>query len=72
MAIGIAYIFGVLFGALVSMLIHRKSVSGVIRVDQSDPYDGPYLFLELTENLGQVVNKKYVTLQIDVSDYISQ
>lgn len=68
----ISFIIGLIVGCSVMVFIMRKPVVGTIRVDRSDPYDGPYLFLELTENLGQVVNKKYVTLKIDVSDYISQ
>ena len=68
----ISFIIGLILGCSVMVFIMRKPVVGTIRVDRSDPYDGPHLFLELTENLGQVVNKKYVTLKIDVSDYISQ
>lgn len=48
----------------------KRSASGVIRVDRSDP-DGPYLFLELHKDVDAVMRDKYITLEVNVKDYIS-
>lgn len=47
-----------------------KSV-GALKIDTSDP-DGPYMFLELHVPLNDVMDKKRVTLDVNVTNYISQ
>lgn len=64
-----AFVFGVTVALIVSN-IHRKPI-GTLRVDRSDPDDGPYLFLELSENTRELMNQKYITLEVNVEDYIS-
>lgn len=44
---------------------------GKLRVDTSDS-DGPFLFLEITEPVETFAQRKYVTLEVDISSYISQ
>ena len=50
----------------------RSDVVGSLRVDQSDPDSGPYLFLELShEGVDAIYKKKYVVLKVNIQDYIS-
>ena len=44
---------------------------GDLRVDQSDPYDGPYLFLEL-RTTPDFKKLDKVTLNVKLENYISQ
>lgn len=45
---------------------------GVIRVDRSDPYEAPYLFLELEKDVSSIMNEHFVTLEVQVKNYITQ
>lgn len=51
----------------------RKSI-GFLRIDRSDPYDKPYMFLELknNQNIADICKADFVTLQVKVENYISQ
>ena len=52
--------------------VFRSDVVGSLRVDQSDPDSGPYLFLELShEGVDAIYKKKYVVLKVNIQDYIS-
>ena len=48
-----------------------ENIVGTLRVDRSDP-DGPYLFLELSENINKVINREYIALKVETKDYISR
>ena len=43
----IAFVAGILFGLIFMNWALNKAKVGTLRVDSSDPEDGPYLFLEL-------------------------
>lgn len=62
--------YGVAFivGYFCSKLSEYKSTSnGVLKVDTNDP-DGPYLFLELSEeDLSDILNKKEVRLKVQIT-----
>ena len=45
---------------------------GTLRVDQSDPTEQPYLFLELDKPVETVTNKKYVLFRVIKKNFISQ
>lgn len=70
----ICLLVGLLIGALVTCLIFRikKRTIGTLRVDQSDPDDEPYLFLELTSNVDTIKRHKHVTFRVNVENYLSQ
>ena len=53
------FLLGFMAG-IVSFLVYLivRSV-GTLRVDQSDPTEQPYLFLELDKPVESVINKKY-------------
>ena len=58
---------------IVSFLVYVivRSV-GTLRVDQSDPTEQPYLFLELDKPVETVINKKYVIFRVSQKNFISQ
>ena len=66
------FLLGFMAG-IVSFLVYLivKSV-GTLRVDQSDPTEQPYLFLELDKPVESVINKKYVLFRVIKKNFISQ
>lgn len=64
---------GFMFGFAVSKRVSREEPIGVLRIDNSDPVDGPYLFLELepTANPMALKHRKRVTLTIKAENFIS-
>ncbi len=52
-----------------TVLTHYKSV-GSLRIDTSDPDDGPYLFLELSKDIGEIYRKKYATFKVSLKNFI--
>lgn len=68
----IAFLLGLIFGGFsIGVLLHKKS-SGKLLVDQSDPEENPYLFLELTSSPYEIMKNKYVTLEVKKHNFISQ
>lgn len=68
----IALLTGVLIGLMLAKFIYRDRPIGNLRVDNSDPDSGPYLFLELSKGLeSSVLSKKYVMLRVKIENYIS-
>ena len=71
MEIFIGIIVGVIVGIFCGKYIALKKTAGSLRVDQSDPNSGPYLFLELSQRgISELYRKKHIVLKIDISDYI--
>lgn len=65
-------IAGIVIGIVLGWQIFRRCVVGSLRVDQSDPDGGPYLFLELShEGAEKIYKKRYVVLKVNIKDYIS-
>lgn len=65
-------IIGIIIGIVFGRQLFRRDVIGSLRVDQSDPDSGPYLFLELSyEGVDAIYKKKYVVLKVNIQDYIS-
>ena len=60
-------------GGMVFLLICLIARSiGTLRVDQSDPTEQPYLFLELDKPVESVINEKYVLFRVVKKNFISQ
>ena len=72
MEILIAVLLGIGIGCGVTLFIFRTKNIGTLRLDASDPYEKPYLFLELKTDCGNILKKKYVILEINPKPYISQ
>lgn len=67
----IVFLAGVLVGTIIYAIAIKTASVGTLRIDQSDPEDSPYLFLELEKNLSTIVSKKYVIMKVDLKNYIS-
>lgn len=63
---------GFILGWVFTILRLHKPPIGTLRVDESDPYDGPYLFLELDSRPESFKRLKRVTLNVKAENYISQ
>lgn len=61
---------GILIGVIISGVIFRRYKVGTLCVDTSDPYDDPYLFLELDASIGDISLKHYVILKVDIRSYL--
>ena len=65
----ICIIVGMVIGVVFGRQVFRKDVVGSLRVDQSDPDSGPYLFLELSHKGAKAIyKKKYVVLKVNIKD----
>lgn len=67
----IAFLSGAVVGGIIALITIRSTVIGYLRVDESDPDDGPYLFLELFKKVPNLCAKKYVMLKVKVENFIS-
>lgn len=72
MEIIIAFVLGLVAGGIAMTAIYRVKRIGTLRLDASDPYEPPYMFLELRKDIGNIWNKKYVILDVNNESYISQ
>lgn len=66
----IAFLAGVLIGTIIYAIAVKTASVGTLRIDQSDPDDSPYLFLEL-KDVNTIFSKKYVTMKVELKNYIS-
>ena len=67
----IAFVFGLIFGAVLSTVIHNvRSHSGVLKIDRSNPNKDVYRFD--VEDLDGLVKKKFITLKVDNNADLSQ
>lgn len=67
----ILFIAGIFFGIVISIIWVRAYRVGTLRIDQSDPQDGPFMFLELDKGMGNIASKKNVILKVSLENYIS-
>ena len=49
----------------------RIKTSGTLRIDHSDPQDGPYLFLELEKGMYDISKRHYILLEVKLKNYYS-
>ena len=69
--IPIVAILGVIAGYNYAMFIIRSKTFGAIRVDRSDPDDGPYLFLEIKQHPDALMNERFVMLEVRNENFVS-
>ena len=67
----IAFLVGVLIGTILYAIAMKTASVGTLRIDQSDPEDSPYLFLELKKNVNNIASNKYVIMEVKCENYIS-
>lgn len=68
----ILVLFGFIVGFITGRTSKREIPIGDLRIDESDPEDGPYLFLELKNPPRSFKHLKRVTLNVVAENYISQ
>jgi hypothetical protein len=68
----ITLVFGFICGYVVCKAVSIDEPIGDLRVDESDPDDGPYLFLELKSRPESFKHLERVTLNVKAENYISQ
>jgi len=66
------FLSGLLLGWVISTVISRVKTVDTLRVDTSDPDDGPYMFLELKNTPAMIMQKKYITLKVKLENFLSQ
>lgn len=69
--IPILVILGIIIGYNVAMFRIRSKTFGAIRIDRSDPNDGPYLFLEIKQHPDALMNERFVMLEVRNENFIS-
>ena len=65
----IFYIVGIGVGNYIGKRKHRIKSVGILRVDNSDKSEPPYLFLELN-NIEDIYLNDYVQFEVKIEDYI--
>lgn len=60
----ISFIFGFIIGCAIKTIMSRRKSIGELHIDDSDPYDGPYLFLELSNEPMTIKRNSYVTMKV--------
>ena len=66
------FLLGFVGGMTVFLICLATRSIGTLRVDQSDPTEQPYLFLELDKPVESVINEKYVLFRVIKKNFISQ
>jgi hypothetical protein len=67
------FALGLLIGFFVAFCLFRKKPKhiGTLLVDESDPTDGPYLFLELSAHPEMIKRMTNVTMEVKVKKFVS-
>lgn len=66
----IAVIAAFVIGIIAGKFIRKDRPVGDLRVDRSDPYDNPNLFLELDTDVQTIMRKKLVTFRVKLEDFL--
>ena len=68
----IVFLVGVAVGIAIMLLMPKDSTMGVLRIDRSDPFEGPQLFLELKVNANEIAEHDTVTFKVLDQSYITR
>lgn len=66
----LVFLAGVFLGISITTVMFRVFLVGALRIDNSEPEEGPYLFLELSKGIGDISSKKYVLLKVNLKNFI--
>lgn len=72
MWIAISFVMGLLVGIVVCRAYNSNQSVGNLRIDHSDPSEPPYLFLELSDGVHTIINKKTVCFKVRHENFVSQ
>ena len=67
----IFFIAGVIVGCAIAILRPKKKSCGKLRVVYSDDQVNPYIFLELSTGIENILDQKDILLQVDREAYTS-
>lgn len=65
------FLAGVLMGVSIVTMLYRAYYVGNLRIDNSDPKDGPYIFLELEKGIVELSSRKHVILKVKLKNFIT-
>ena len=58
-------------GILIGMHLFQDRPVGDLRVDHSDPVDGPHLYLELDTDVSAILRKKRVAFRVKAKPFVT-
>ena len=65
-------LLGFVFGMVFFLICLAARLIGTLRIDQSDPTEPPYLFLDLDKPVESIIKEKYVLFRVSKKNFISQ
>ena len=68
----IAAILGFALGFVIACIWVLGLKIGFLRIDRSDPTEAPYMFLEISKDVGDISGRKWVLLEVKNENFISQ
>lgn len=73
MAMFLMWLSGLLVGIGITIIYYRRKKEaplGTLRIDRSDP-DGPYIFIELYEDIPVLAKREEGRVLVEFKDYVS-
>lgn len=69
----VVWAIGILVGSVITLICMTPKSDGILRIDTSsdEPYE-PYLFLELKDGIGPLMNKTQVVMTVKRENISSQ
>lgn len=64
------FVRGIVVGLAVGTAMICKSSVGNLRIDRSDREDGPFIFLELSEDIDKIEDRSCVILKVRSENFI--
>lgn len=68
----IAFVVGILVGIVGTIIYYRVHTSGTLYINDTNPNEEPYVFLELDEDIYDIYLDRYITFKLNVKKYDSQ
>lgn len=65
-------ICGFVIGFISACIAVLRLKIGALRIDRSDPTEEPYMFLEVSKDVGDISKRKMVLLEVKNENFISQ
>lgn len=67
------FVLGTAFGSIIMWFVKKpQKPMGTLRIDNSDPFDGPHMFLEVHTTLDRFVHRRFVTFEVNQENFNSQ
>lgn len=63
-------LIAVVIGFVIGRITKHDRPLGDLRVDRSDPDNGPMLFLELDTDVSTIMRQRYATFRVKVKNYL--